>query len=123
VVIAGGPEAKYTRLGRTQRNKQPLHTLLVIGNVKLREVRAASMKLVTIQSQLYGNASSNKLKPVPKAARPDNGQQERPKCWLKPTKNKAEVTNNGLKKATKKLKEMDKRGVGHKVREPQYPGP
>jgi len=81
------------------------------------------MKLVTILNQLYGNASSKKLKPVTKAARPDNGLHERPKCWRKPTKTKAGVTNNGLKKATKKLKEMDKRGVGHKVRETEYPGP
>jgi hypothetical protein len=73
------------------------------------------MKLVTILNQLYGNASSKKLKPVTKAAKPDNGLHEKPKCWRKPTKTKAEVTNNGLKKATKKLKKMDQRGVGHKV--------
>jgi len=50
------------------------------------------MKLVTIQSRLYGNASSNKLKPVTKAASPDNGLHERPKCWRKPTKKKGADT-------------------------------
>ena len=52
------------------------------------------MSLGIILSQPCVNAYLKRLKPVQKVASPDNGQQEKPKCLPKHTKQQVEDTNN-----------------------------
>ena len=52
------------------------------------------MSLGIILSQPCVNAYLKRLKPVQRVVSPDNGQQEKHRCWQKPIKQQVEDTSD-----------------------------